>query len=310
MVKKLLLGLLVLIVSVSLGFSAAEPAVLASLAAPGVIYFEKGGNIDSVDLSEESLNRYELFTLALPQQILDSEIELAHAFSLNPARFIRFAWKAYGIYNSYFNLDFGSLDGTIFFDFCMVPEAGRAYLGMTYDDVSLSYVDKENNGTDAALDGDVEINISIFTEPVADISIETDALRISGNRDYDGNTLNIKIYLNEKSVSKVIEDNDIDMQKAKEDVVAIFLNTPIAKELGFDYFSEIDDVITFARRNNALDLLEVSAFAYASKNIGLDYLAIMADAVSSEVYVDGKYLKNIKLEEAAGIVSMIMGIVS
>ena len=310
MVKKLFLGLLVFIVSVSLGFSAVEPAVLASLAAPGVIYFEKGGNVDSVDLSEESLNQYELFTLTLPQQILDSEIELAHAFSINPLRFGRFAWKAYGIYDSYFNLDVGSLDGTIFFDFGMVPEEGRAYLGMTYDDVSLSYEDKENNRTDAALDGNVFLNISLFTEPVADISVKTDAIRISGNRDYDDSNLDIRIYLNEKGISEVVEDNDIDMKKAKDDVIAIFLNTPIANELGFDYSSEIEDVIDFAQKNNALDLLEVSAFAYASKDIGLDYLDILANVVSSEIYVDGKYLKNIKLEEAAGIVSMIMGIVS
>ena len=146
--KKLILVFASVLISLSV-LSAAEPLAVASLASPAFIAIGSMGETADAD----SLSDDELFLLTLPERVQDSGIMLQRAFSSNPIRITGFAWDAYGIYSSREDFVPVSASGSISFAPSWNADEGRLSLGISYDDVSLSYMDGKEVATSDA--GDV-----------------------------------------------------------------------------------------------------------------------------------------------------------
>lgn len=300
--KKLILVFASVLISLSV-LSAAEPLAVASLASPAFIAI---GSMDGT-AEADSLSDDELFILTLPERVLDSGIMLQRAFSLNPVRVAGFAWDAYGIYSSREDFVPVSASGSISFAPSWNADEGRLSLGISYDDVSLSYMDGKDEMT-TAIDGSAVISASFYDDSIITLAIDTDDISVSGNTDLYNSSIDMKFFFNRDDVYAYMESYDF--ETARRIVTSLIIRSPFGSILGLPEGAGYEDVMAFAEENNATDLIDTLAFvSVALSDASLSYLDIFSMAATPVLYIDGEP-SDIDLTKAVDVAKTVLSIVN
>ena len=263
--KKLILVFASILISLSV-LSAAEPLAVASLASPAVIAI---GSMDGT-AEADSLSDDELFILTMPERVLDSGIMLQRAFSLNPVRVAGFAWDAYGIYSSREDFSPVSASGSLSFVPSWDADEGRLSLGISYDDVFLTYMDGKNAMT-TAINGNAVISASFYDDSIVTLTIDTDDISVSGSTELSNSSIDMKFFFNRDDVYAYMESYDF--ETARRIVSSLIIRSSFGSILGLPEGVGYEDVMAFAEENNATDLIDTLAFvSVALSDASLSYL--------------------------------------
>lgn len=299
------LFLLVVILLCVFPIFAEDSAVILSLAAPCIIYAESDWQ-EQVDISSQEFSKYGLISLALPCSISESDIRLSSAFSINPLRGARFAWKAYDIFHQMETLDFISKSGFVYFSPSVDHEAGRISVAIQYDDITIKGK-RGNDFVEYSLNGNLEITVLIYTDSLIDFSITTGDITISGNTSLSNNSLNVRFWFNEDYVYDYLES--FDLETARRIVIGILMRTSLFEELSFNSDSDYNDMILFAMDNNAIDFIDSLVFALiAFSDNNLSELDIFSMITTPVLYENGIESEDIDLSKVVDVVLSISDI--
>lgn len=285
---------------------AAEPMVMVSLVAPSIMYAGSSGEAEI--LISEELPQNNIFVLTLPERVVDSDIKLSSAFSINPIRLAGFAWNLYDIFQSSNSINYNMGSGTVSFNPFVDYIAGKVSLEIQYDDINIKTIE-ENSPVDYFLNGKVDMFVSFFTDSLFDVTISTKDISISGNNDFSNNSLTIQFVFNEALVYDYLKSFDI--ETARRMVVGIIMRSPLFEKLGFEYESDFEDVISFAEKNKALDIIDsLACILLAISDSSLSGGDIFSMITTPVLYENGIKSKDIDLSKGIERALMISEILN
>ena len=285
---------------------AAEPMVMISLVAPSIMYAGSSGEAEI--LISEELPQNDIFVLTLPERVVDSDIKLSSAFSINPIRLVAFAWDLYDIFQSSNSINCNMGSGAVLFDPFVDYMTGKVSLEIQYDDINIK-TREENSLSDYFLDGKVNTTVSFFTDSLFDVTISTKDISISGNKDFSNNSLTIQFVFNESQVYDYLKSFDI--ETARRMVVGIIMRSPLFEKLGFGSESDFEDVISFAEKNKVLDIIDsLACILLATSDNSLSGGAIFSMITTPVLYENGIKSKDIDLSKGVERALMISEILN
>ena len=285
---------------------AVEPMVMVSLVVPGIMYAESSG--ESEILISEELSQNDIFALTLPERVVDSDIKLSSVFSINPIRLAGSAWDLYDIFQSSNSTNYNMGSGSVLFNPFVDYITGKVSLEIQYDDVNIK-TREENSSPDYSLDGKVNITVSFFTDSLFDVTISTKDISISGNKDFSNNSLTIQFVFNESQVYGYLKSFDI--ETARRMVGGIIMRSPLFEKLGFESESDFEDVISFAEKNKALDIIDsLASILLATSDNSLSGGAIFSMITTPVLYENGIKSKDIDLSKGVERALMISEILN
>ena len=286
--------------------SGADPSVMLSLAAPAFIYGESGGE-DRIDVNTEEVSRNSMIVLSLPGRLSDADINLASAFSINPIRVTRFAWKVYDIIKGLEASYPVSGSGSVSFVPSSDYSSGTGSLGIRYEDVSLCMSDGHDTA-EYSLDGSLDVILSVFTDSLIDLSVVTDDISISGDTSASDSSVEIRFLFNSDAVYDYLQSFDIGT--ARRIVIGLLMRSPLYEKLGFAPDSGFEDVLSFAEEKDALDLIDSIAFILlALSDEDLSELDILSMVTTPVLYENGTESEDIDLSKAVDTALLISSII-
>ena len=292
--RKFALSVLITLFS-SAVFSAVEPAVMISLAAPALIAADDGvpGSYSVAHLPSD-----EEILFALPAEVKASELSLSDMLSGNIIRTGAAFFDAAVLMSGFDSAYVMDADGIASFVPGIDPEKGLAALDVSYSDVSLLYSFGSRIGR-AALDGNLRLAVSFFEEPLFTASISTDDIMIDDDDSYSGRTLAVQCDINKTMISAYLDYAGYAAEDLRYLAASMIAQTPLPFFLGLGPGCSADEIISFATEHDAADILDAIAFlSVASSDPDLDELDAISMLVKPSLYVDGELSADIDLEKA------------
>lgn len=284
---------------------AIEPARTVTLALPGIFRFSDFENYSTYNL-EKDLSENEAFMLTIPQQVLNSNIELRDAFSWKlPA----FAYDVYNIYSSRSNFKFLSGDGTMNISRLLDMKNGELKIHIRYNNISLS-CSWDDEVHDLSLAGDVDINFSFFTESIAILKITISKGAITGEaKDLNG-TVEIVFNSKEDAFSEYYSRNDWETRQKEAISLLKGLDLISWESVDLSSSSPDEDFIRFAQSNKALDLLDcLTVYCIENENEFTNIINAFSQIIDPIMYVNGEIEEDIKLSSAIDVFNFVMNLI-
>ena len=299
--KKILVVIMLSLAAVSPVFSApkdVEPLVILSLAAPALIAAENpGGDVD-LSMTDQAM------LLMIPEEIRRSGIRLAGILSDNVITIANEGLKVAMLYAGFDDVDIIGAGGYVSSSFDMdAIETDRLFrTRISFDDASAIYK-FGSRASSTSLDGTILLSLSIFSEPLFSLYIDTGDILISGDGGYQGNVLEIRVDLNEDAVYSYFDMAGISLEDARMNAIMMFMmfgGADYDDAIGMDLSSmDYNEIVSVLSEGNLLDVLDAAAFFFeASNDPAMDIPGIATVALKPSLYLNGSPVPGVDLEKA------------
>lgn len=299
--KKILAVIMLSLAAISTVFSApkdAEPLVILSLAAPALIAAENpGGDVD-LSMTDQAV------LLMIPEEIRRSGIRLAGILSDNIITIANEGLKAAMLYAGFDDADIIGAEGSVSssLDIEGIEKDGFLRTRVAFNDASAIYKFGSRISS-TSLNGTILLSLSILSDPLFSLYIDTGDITISGDGAYQGNVLEIRVDLNEDAVHSYFDMAGIGLQETRMNAIMMFLmmgGADYDDAIGMDLSSmDYNEIVSVLSEENLLDVLDAAAFFLeASNDPAMDIPGIATVALKPSLYLNGSPVPGVDLEKA------------
>ena len=286
---------------------AVEPATVLSLGMPGIIHLSEFEPHSSYDVVGDALSDNELYIISIPQRVVDAKLKLENAFSLFGVT--GFALDVFDIYKARDSFSPETVGGSVELSRSIDYRKGSLDIGIGYDNIRMNYK-QDDEIRRMNLNGDVDIALSVFVDPVVVLRISTGRVSISGDESASNGEVEIVVKANEKALRRYQRRDDWNDRRNEAIDKLKDMHFLEWENVGLSDSSSYDEVLRFAEKNKASDLIDfIAVFCIESDAELVDKLDVFSKVCDLETYVDGKLDKDIKLSSAVNVAKIVMGFI-